>query len=363
MHQHFLRKCFDLAKLGETYAFPNPIVGCVIVHNNQIIGEGFHRRYGEAHAEVNAISHSPQELLSQSTIYVSLEPCAHHGKTPPCADLIIKHKFKRLVFSSYDPNPLVSGQGLKRIRAAGIEVIEPKDLDQELVKESDWLNRVFLKALRHREEGETRRGDLIGAAMWLTLKIAATASGSMISEEKWITNSASRQDVHRLRSTHQLLVTSVQTVRADNPLYTVRHNPEDLKLADIKDPDIVILKSNTDFTDTEMQSLNVFQHHNRKVFEYKCDKNDPQSLAKFITAMKERGYCRIMIEAGPTLSEAFINSGLVDEIIYYLSADNILSLDTTKIPFLNENFALTKSEVLAASGVEEVCNIKLVYGR
>jgi diaminohydroxyphosphoribosylaminopyrimidine deaminase/5-amino-6-(5-phosphoribosylamino)uracil reductase len=369
MHEHeiYLKHCFELAKFGETLAFPNPIVGCVIVHEGKIIGEGFHRCCGEAHAEVNAINNAVngqrstvngiKEDFAESTIYISLEPCAHHGKTPPCADLIIKHKFKRLVFSSYDPNPLVLGQGIKRIRAAGVEVIEPKDLNPELVEESNFINRVFFKIIN-----TVDRSPLTVHRSWLTLKIAASAEGSMISAEKWITNSESRKDVHRLRSTHQLLVTSMATVRSDNPLYTVRHSTEELELTDIRNPDIVILKSNSDFTDAERNSLNIFQDKSRKILEYKTDKDNPKSLDKFIQDMVSQGYQKIMIEAGPILSEAFIRSGLIDEITYYLVANNILSNIIPQAPFLNEEFSLSNSEVL--DGIdEEASNIKLLYNK
>ena len=390
-HNKFLRRCFELAKLGETHAFPNPIVGCVIVHEGKIIREGFHERYGGPHAEVNAIrdtqhpnSNNPSNTTSilntedqfkESTIYISLEPCAHHGKTPPCADLIIRHKFKRLVFSSYDPNPQVSGQGIQRIRAAGIEVIEPKDLDQSIVIESDWLNRVFFKIIRHREEGEARRGDLIDANgiasshatrvprnddVWTTLKIAATAEGSMLANEKLITNSRSRQDVHRLRSTHQLVVTSIPTIRADNPQYTVRHHAEELELLEIKNPDIVIIKSKSNFTDMERKSLNIFKNNARTVFEYQVDKANPKSLEKFIHDMVNKGYKKIMIEAGPTLTKAFIDSGLVDEIIYYsvLRPSGVIHILGNKD--ISANYKLEQEEIVSGLGSESK-NVKLQF--
>ncbi len=346
-HNKFLKRCFELAQLGETYAFPNPIVGCVIVPNGEIISEGFHRKCGEAHAEVNAVNSvlSNEPLFKESTIYVSLEPCAHHGRTAPCADLIIKHKFKRLVFSSYDPNPLVSGQGIQRIREAGIEVIEPKDLDIKLVEESNWLNRVFFKLI-------------VTQSQWITLKIAATAEGSMISDEKWITNSESRKDVHRLRSTHQLLVTSIATVRADNPLYTVRHSPEELGLVDIHNPDIAILKSNSDFTDTERKSLNIFQDVSKNVFEYKTNQDDSQALERFIEEMVSKGYQKIMIEAGPRLSQAFLESGLVDEIVHYAPTSNN---SVEKISNLYQRLSIEKqtirSKIIASESSKDYCVI------
>ncbi len=367
-HNQYLQRCLELASQGETLAFPNPIVGCVIVHHDQIIGEGFHEYYGGAHAEVNAVTNAVEHhceersdeaintLFKESTIYVSLEPCAHHGKTPPCADLIIKHKFKRLVFSSYDPNPLVSGKGLERIRTAGIEVIEPKDLDPNIVAESDWSHRVFFKMMRqwisHCKEDEAEiltslrsSGQALQSTLsdiWLTLKVAATAEGNMISKERWITNRESRKAVHRLRSTHQLLITSISTVRADDPEYTVRHSAQELGLRDIRNPDVVILKSMQDFTEQERQTLKIFQKHNRKVFEYHCDKNNPDSLKQFITEMKTQGYSKIMIEAGPTLSAAFLESGLVDEIIHYAPAENN---SVEKICQSYEKYNLGKSKI------------------
>lgn len=321
-HSQYLERCFQLAKLGETYAFPNPIVGCVIVHNNQVIGEGFHKNYGGPHAEVNAINstltalqpYSPtalKQILKESTIYINLEPCSHTGKTPPCADLIIKHKFKKLVFSSYDPNPQVNS--IEKIRAAGIEVIEPKDLDPELVQESDYLNRVFFKSIKEPKSA------------WVTVKIATTSDGRMITdpnEPRWITNSESRKDVHRLRSCNDLLITSIRTVEADNPEYTVRHSAEELGLAAIKNPDIAILKSSTDFSHRDYK---IFKDSSRKVSEYKVSPLEPYSPTTLQPVLKEfidMGYKRIMIEAGPKLSQTFIESGLVDEIVHYQAGKN-----------------------------------------
>lgn len=305
----YLLRCFELAKLGETHAFPNPIAGCVIVHNDQIIGEGFHRQAGQPHAEVNAVNNAIsnslelpasdlQRRFNESTIYVSLEPCSHTGKTPPCADLIIKHKFKRLVFSSYDPNPLVNSSD--KIRTAGITITEPKDIDPELVQESDYLNRVFFKTI-------TKPG-----SAWITVKIATTADGRMITEPgepRWITNSESRKDVHRIRSCHDLLITSIKTIEADDPEYTVRHPAQELGLTAIKNPDIAILKSSTDF---QNRNYKIFQEANRKVQEYKVT-----DLKSTVQGFIDQGYKRIMIEAGPKLSQAFIDSAMIDEIIHY----------------------------------------------
>ncbi|HET9055084.1 MAG TPA: bifunctional diaminohydroxyphosphoribosylaminopyrimidine deaminase/5-amino-6-(5-phosphoribosylamino)uracil reductase RibD, partial [Cyclobacteriaceae bacterium] len=120
----FMQRALDLAQLSRGAVSPNPLVGCVIVHNNIVIGEGRHEKYGEAHAEVNAVAAvKDQSLLKDSTVYVSLEPCAHFGKTPPCVDLLVKHRVKKVVIANTDPNPLVSGKGIKKLSDAGIEVI------------------------------------------------------------------------------------------------------------------------------------------------------------------------------------------------------------------------------------------------
>jgi len=299
MHAKYLKRCFELAKQGETLACPNPIVGCVIVHQGKIISEGFHRACGEAHAEVEAITACSQSnLFKKSTIYVSLEPCAHHGKTPPCADLIIKHQFKELVFSSYDPNPEVSGKGIERIKTAGIKVIEPKDLDPKLKEESDYLNRMFFKWIA--TSPAAPRND---SGTWISLKIALTSSGEMTSESKWITNSESRKDVHRMRSTHDLIITGAETIRQDDSSLDIRHEPTELGLQDIKNPDVVVLhKKNKISNEDKHKVFNLDPE--RKVFQ---SQEIPQ------------GYKRIMVETGPRLSNYFLESNLVDEVIIYQS--------------------------------------------
>ncbi|MDA0773157.1 MAG: bifunctional diaminohydroxyphosphoribosylaminopyrimidine deaminase/5-amino-6-(5-phosphoribosylamino)uracil reductase RibD [Cyanobacteria bacterium] len=336
-HNQYLEQCFKLAKRGETLAFPNPIVGSVIVHQNKIIGQGFHRQAGQAHAEVNAINdaitNGYQNLFPESTIYVSLEPCSHTGKTPPCADLIIKHRFKCLVFSSYDPNPIVNSSD--KIKAAGIEVIEPKDLEPKLVQESNYLNRVFFKTIQ--EPNST----------WITVKIATTADGRMITkpdEPRWITNAESRKDVHRMRSCNDLLITSIRTIEADNPEYTVRHSAKELILATIKNPDVAILKSSTDFSH---RNFKIFKEANRKVIEHKVI-----DLKSTIQNFIDQGYKRIMIEVGPKLSEAFIEAALVDEIVHYqVSPGKALVIN-------HPGFQIYRTEIIASTDIKS-CLLKI----
>jgi len=187
--EKYMQRCIDLARSGMGSVSPNPMVGAVVVMDSVIIGEGYHHKYGEAHAEVNAINQvfsnfsDAAELLDQSTLYVSLEPCAHYGKTPPCADLIIKHRIPRVVVGCRDPFEQVNGKGIEKLREAGIEVITGV-----LEKECQWLNRrFFTRVQKHRP--------------YIILKWAQTADGFFAPDDNsqhWITGTESRRLVHQM---------------------------------------------------------------------------------------------------------------------------------------------------------------------
>jgi diaminohydroxyphosphoribosylaminopyrimidine deaminase/5-amino-6-(5-phosphoribosylamino)uracil reductase len=324
MHEKFLSICFQLASQGETLAYPNPLVGCVITHQDKIIAQGFHREYGKLHAEPNAINSflesqaSSGVPLKDCNIYINLEPCSHHGKTPPCADLIIKHSFKKLIYSSTDPNPLVAGKGAETVCLSGIEVLGPESLKNRIKQESTYLNRVFFHRLNN--------------PFWLSCKIARNENLSMVSApdhgSTWFTNEESRRRAHRLRSTHQLLITSVSTVLADNPAYNIRFSPEALGLADIKDPDILILKYRRNFSSEDYRQLKVFQIESSRHLLEKKFHHDYQDFSELLATLAEDGYSKTLIEAGPRLSLEFLKSGLVNELIIYqkLSQEDFESL-------------------------------------
>ena len=210
-----MRRCLELAKLGMGYTAPNPMVGAVIVHEGKIIGEGYHHRYGEAHAEVNAIrSVKNVELLKSSTIYVSLEPCSHYGKTPPCADKIIEMGIPRVVVGSTDPHDKVNGKGIEKLRNAGIEVVTGV-----LEGECDFLNRRFFTY--HRQ-----------GRPYIILKWAQTDDGFMdIDRDQnpdgkyWITRPETGVLVHKWRSEEQAILIGYNTYRNDQPQLTTRHYP------------------------------------------------------------------------------------------------------------------------------------------
>ena len=203
-----MHRAFELAALGRGHVSPNPLVGCVIVHNDRIIGEGYHQKFGEPHAEVNAIeSVADKTLLKESTLYVNLEPCSHVGKTPPCADLLIRHKVKKVIVSNLDSNPLVAGEGIKKLRAAGIEVITGV-----LEKHGHEFNRRFFTYIEKQRP-------------YIILKWAQTADGFIARENfdsKWISNESSRQLVHKWRTEEDAVLVGSKTAAHDNPVLNVR---------------------------------------------------------------------------------------------------------------------------------------------
>ncbi len=209
-----MQRCIDLAGLGAGRVSPNPMVGAVIVHEGLIIGEGYHQQYGQAHAEVNAINqvfhHFDQagELLKKAIIYVSLEPCAHYGKTPPCADLIIKHQIPRVVVGCRDPFDQVNGKGIEKLKAAGIEVI-----CNVLSEECEWLNRRFFTRVQKKRP-------------YIILKWAQTSDGFFAPADKsqyWITGEESVRLVHKWRSEEDAILVGKNTAIIDNPRLNVRH--------------------------------------------------------------------------------------------------------------------------------------------
>jgi diaminohydroxyphosphoribosylaminopyrimidine deaminase/5-amino-6-(5-phosphoribosylamino)uracil reductase len=214
IYEIYMRRCIELAQLGMGQVSPNPMVGAVIVHEGKIIGEGYHQKYGQAHAEVNAINQVMSKfdnyagLLNNSTIYVSLEPCAHHGKTPPCADLIVKHHIPKVIVGCRDPFGQVNGKGIDKLLAAGVEVITGI-----LEEECKWLNRrFFTRVQKHRP--------------YIILKWAQTADGFFApanGSQFWITGLTARKLVHQWRGEEDAVLVGTNTAAIDNPQLNVRY--------------------------------------------------------------------------------------------------------------------------------------------
>ncbi|MEO9477003.1 MAG: bifunctional diaminohydroxyphosphoribosylaminopyrimidine deaminase/5-amino-6-(5-phosphoribosylamino)uracil reductase RibD [Cyclobacteriaceae bacterium] len=294
----FMKRALELAKLGMADARPNPMVGCVIVHAGKIIGESFHEKFGEPHAEVNAINDvEQQELLCESTAYVTLEPCSHFGKTPPCSDLLIEKQLKRVVVCNVDPNPMVSGRGIRRMQEAGIEV-EVGLLEDE----GNKLNKRFFTF--HTKQRP-----------YIMLKWAQTADGFVARENfdsKWISNQYSRQLVHKWRSEESAIMVGTNTAKYDNPSLTVRDRVG-------KNPTRIVVDRNL----TLDQSMNLFDG-SVETLVFTQNVAEPKANVEFVTLdqlspkaileeLHKRKLLSVLIEGGAALLNSFIEENLWDE--------------------------------------------------
>ncbi len=303
----YMRRCLELAELGMGAVSPNPMVGCVIVNENVIIGEGYHVQIGQAHAEVNAITSvkarygaDADTLLTNSTVYVSLEPCAHYGKTPPCADLLIKHRVKKVIIGNRDPFPEVDGKGIEKLTNAGIKVIFGI-LDQECRK----LNRRFFTRI------EKQRPHLI-------LKWAQTANGffaPLTSIQQWISSPLARKLSHKWRHDEDAILVGRKTVLADDPQLTSREwggkNPVRLVI----DKNLEIPLNRKIFNDeaktiifnelkTEVKgNIHFIQMEDMQFYL-------PQKIAYQLYLMDIQS---VVIEGGANILNQFIHAGLWDE--------------------------------------------------
>lgn len=295
----FMKRALQLARLGIGQVSPNPRVGCVIVHNQAIIGEGWHQKYGEPHAEVNAINTVlNQALLKESTVYVTLEPCSHFGKTPPCADLLVRHQVKKVVIANIDSNPLVGGKGIEKLKAAGIEVVTGV-----LDKEAHDLNTRFFTYIDKQRP-------------YIILKWAQTADGFISRtnyDSKWISNEFSRQLVHQWRTEEDAVLVGTKTAAHDNPKLNVRDWSG-------RDPVRIVidrflrLHQSLHLFDGKQKTLcyNVMkheEHHNLSLI--RLDEKD--FIPALIKDLYKQKIQSVIIEGGAQTLSLFIESGLWDE--------------------------------------------------
>jgi diaminohydroxyphosphoribosylaminopyrimidine deaminase/5-amino-6-(5-phosphoribosylamino)uracil reductase len=304
IHEKYIMRCIQLAKNGLGNTYPNPLVGCVIVHNNKIIGEGWHKKAGEPHAEVNAIqSVKDTSLLKNATIYVSLEPCSHFGKTPPCCDLIIRYNIPNVVIGTVDPNSQVAGTGIKRLIEHGAKVTIGI-----LEKECNELNKRFFTY-----HTKNRPYILLKWAESLDGYIAPTSKDKQ--EPVWISNMYSRQFVHKWRSEVQAILVGTTTVLVDNPKLDVRdwhgQNPiriildrygkinNEFHVKDEKIKTIII---------TEQQNLTSTNH---LIFESAIFDN--QLSQKIVAILYKYNIQSVLIEGGQKTLQTFIDANLWDE--------------------------------------------------
>ena len=292
MHEIFLKRAIDLAHKGKYLTKPNPMVGCVIVKDNEVIAEGYHMKYGSKHAEINALedlnnnNNISEAEIRQLTLYCTLEPCCHHGKTGPCTDAIIKSGIKKVVIGIKDPNPKVSGSGIKQLEDSGIEVLSGF-FEEELIK----LNKhFFFKNTYNRP--------------FIAVKIASSADGMSHRKDNtftWITSEQSRDDVQIVRAGFDAILTGGNTLRNDNPRMNARVDFE------VNQPQKILL------TSKEINKESNFFKSGDVIVNRSSDLN------KVIAELSNTEINSILVEAGPNLVNAFLDNYLVDEIIIYKS--------------------------------------------
>lgn len=338
-HEKYIQRCIELAKNGLGTTYPNPLVGSVIVYENKIIGEGWHKKAGEAHAEVNAVnSVKDKSLLEKATIYVSLEPCSHFGKTPPCCDLIIKNKIPNVVIGTVDPNIKVAGNGIKKLIEAGINVTVGI-----LEEECNELNKRFFTFHQKKRP-------------YIILKWAESQDGFIAPKQKsenkpvWITNTYSRQLVHKWRSEEQAILVGTQTVIDDNPKLDVRdwtgespirlildqnnRIPRNCHIFDSQHKTVVLCKTtmNLDKENISFKGINFEENIAKKVVEF----------------MYQHQIQSVIIEGGQQTLQTFIDTNLWDEARVFKGS--IVFKEGTKAPVLNKNtfekFLVIQDELL-----------------
>ena len=301
--QHFMQRCLQLAGLGAGQVAPNPMVGAVLVHDGRIIGEGYHRQYGQAHAEVNcieqAISNGHADKFKDSVLYVSLEPCAHYGKTPPCADLIIHHRIPQVIIGCRDPFREVDGKGIAKLQNAGIRVITGI-----LEKESLALNkRFFTFHTSHRP--------------YIILKWAQTADARMGAPDQrlLISNEYSNRLVHKWRSEEQAILVGTNTALADNPELTTRLWPGKSPIRLVIDMELKLPLSLKIFTPgTKTIVFNTRKHGQEGDIEYYQVTEEVSVIPQILNALHSLHIQSVLVEGGARLLQSFIDEKAWDEI-------------------------------------------------
>ncbi len=315
MDQTFLAQAFRLAQQGRFTTDPNPRVGCVLVREGRVIGQGFHKMAGGPHAEAEALANATESVVG-ATAYVTLEPCSYHGRTPSCADALIKAGVARVVAAAPDPHPRNRGAGFDLLEAAGIEV----------VRESD---RAGAKALNPGHEKAHTEG-----RPYVRLKLAATMDGFTglpNGQSQWITSPAARLEVQRLRAQSSAIVTGANTVLSDDPALTVRDPRIDLQYSDLilaRPKPVYVLDSQSRTEATAKVYSNPLarqvcglQTPNAHPTALKTELNsDGQiDLPRFFEALAAKGVLEVLVECGPTLAGAVVQANLVDELGLFLA--------------------------------------------
>ena len=309
----FINETLKIASQGKYTVYPNPMVGAILVKNNEIIAKGYHKNPGSPHAEAIAIKNAKGKA-SGATLYVNLEPCCHFGKTPPCIDLIIKSKIKRVVIGHFDPNPLVNKKSIRLMRKANIDV-QCGILKEECID----LNKEFY----HHH---------LTNLPFITVKMGLSLDGKVAlsnGDSKWITSSISREDVQHERAKSSIILTTSKTVLADNPRMNIRSASLINKIP--KQPDLAVIDLKSRLSD----QYKIFKQKKRNIYLFSTsgykknfppnveiihnisDKRNP--MIDILQELKRRGHYKIFIESGPTMFSNLIKSSLLDELLLYVS--------------------------------------------
>lgn len=300
-----MQKALEVSLKGNPS--PNPLVGCVITKNNKIIAQGFHKKFGESHAEINALKKAGKKAKN-AELFVSLEPCSHYGKTPPCVNSIIKSGIKKVFIAMPDPNPLVNGKGIKKLKKAGIKV-----KTGILKKQAEKINKSFIKFHKTKKP-------------YVILKAAMTLDGKIASESfdsKWISNEKSRKTVHKLRSKVDAVLIGQNTVIKDNPRLTSRikngRNPLRIivtakklssKLNVFSDSNFLIAATNKKlFTEKKFKE---------KVIQVK-GKNNSVDLKKLMKILGKKGISSVLVEGGSGIYTSLLKEKLIDEFVFFVA--------------------------------------------
>ncbi len=318
MDSKYINRCFELAKKGTGKVSPNPLVGCVIVKNGEVVGEGWHEEFGNSHAEINAFKNcitSPGD----STLYCNLEPCSHtNKKTPPCVPEIIKQKISKVVISNIDPNPDVNGKGIEQLRESGIEVVT--GIEEERGKE---LNRIFFKYVKTK-------------IPYVILKLAQTADGKITEvngKQSWITGKEAGEFVHRQRGIFDAVLVGANSVIVDDPMLTVRHiegrnpiriildgklsMPESAKVISNDKPENTwIVTGNAANADKK----NLLKQKGIRIFEFQVNGKKNIDLNELLKQLGSNNISSVLVEGGRQVFSQFIEQELFDELVVLQSS-------------------------------------------
>lgn len=339
--EKYMQLAINLAEKARGFTNPNPLVGAVIVKNGEIIGKGYHEKYGFAHAEVNAIKNSSTSV-EDSELYVTLEPCAHFGKTPPCCDAIIKNKIKKVYIGMKDPNPLVLGKGIEKLKNAGIEVVSGV-----LEEKCRNQNEIYIKFITQK-------------IPFISIKTAMTLDGktaSNIGDSKWITCEKSRRYVHNLRNTYSAILVGINTVIKDNPFLTSRLKNSSSPIRIIVDSHLRlpinsnVLNNLDGFERCIIATLKSSDENKKDILKktgaeiIETDELDGKvNLLQLFLTLGKMGIDSVLVEGGSEINYSVLENKLADKIYFFISP-KIIGGNCSKTPVGGKGIELIKDSV------------------